>query len=126
MIEGATPECRGPRQVLIYQRAQDHLLSESARSAAVAGHFQLVKNDRDAQGNVYGAQENYEAQIGTGLGLFAWRAGLVLMFPLVVLYWITFFVMIALLLGYLALAGIIYLFAHWKIQKAGRGKNLVY
>jgi proteasome accessory factor A len=26
LIEGATPECRTPRQVLTYQRAQDHLL----------------------------------------------------------------------------------------------------
>jgi len=116
LIEGATPECRGARQALIYQRAQDFLLSQSARGAAVAGHFQLVKNDRDAKGNVYGAQENYEAEIGRGLSLFGWRAGLVLLVPFVLVYWIIFFLMIALLLAYFAAVGIIYLISQWFVS----------
>src|SRR4051812_14509171 len=34
-IEGATPECRGPRCLLACQRAQDRLLSAAAASARV-------------------------------------------------------------------------------------------
>ena len=62
LIEGATPECRGPREVVAYQRAQDRLLSECAAAHGV----QLLKNDRDAFQNVYGAQENYEAVLAPG------------------------------------------------------------
>ncbi len=77
LIEGATPECRGPLQVVRYQRAQDQLLSQCARLAEVDGEFSLVKNDRDAAGNVYGAQENYEADSRHGLValVLACRAG---------------------------------------------------
>src|SRR5262245_25642704 len=60
LIEGCTPECRGPRQLVSCQRAQDRLLSETARAATDAGEFSLLKNCRDSQGNSYGAQENYE------------------------------------------------------------------
>src|SRR5437667_11547497 len=34
LVEGSTPECPSPRQLLICQRAQDRLLSELARHAA--------------------------------------------------------------------------------------------
>lgn len=109
LIEGATPECRGARQLITYQRAQDRLLAEAAQSADVPGEFQLIKNDRDAEGNVYGAQENYEAQIGRGLALWGWRTGLVLLFPLVFLSWVGVCLLIGLLLGYLLCAGVLYL-----------------
>src|SRR5205807_1848031 len=33
LVEGATPECRGPRQLLCFQRAQDLLLSRAAASS---------------------------------------------------------------------------------------------
>ena len=82
LIEGATPECRGPIEAAIYQQAQDRLLADCsllARSAnASQGEpfdFRLLKNDRDAAGNVYGSQENYEAVIATGWRLAAWRIG---------------------------------------------------
>jgi len=39
LIEGATPECRGPLQVVRYQRAQDQLLSQCARLAEVDGEI---------------------------------------------------------------------------------------
>ncbi|MDP7305910.1 MAG: proteasome accessory factor PafA2 family protein [Pirellulaceae bacterium] len=58
LVEGATPECRGPREALTYQRAQDRLLAESAKSAVTNGQMVLIKNDRDGHDNVYGAQEN--------------------------------------------------------------------
>ena len=39
LVEGATPECRGPRQVLQYQRSQDDLLSRSAHETPGPGQF---------------------------------------------------------------------------------------
>jgi Pup amidohydrolase len=116
LIEGATPECRGPHQLLVYQRAQDQLLSEAAGATDEQGGFQLIKNDRDAEDNVYGAQENYEAEIGRGFSLICWRAGLVLLFPLVLCYWIAFFLMVMLLLSYLAMAGMFYFLAHGLVR----------
>ncbi len=109
LIEGSTPECRGPREAVRYQRAQDRLLSESARSAEIDGDLVLVKNDRDAFDHVYGAQENYEAILATGWSLLGWRVGLVLLLPLLLLTWFSFLVMIAALVLYLSVAGLIYL-----------------
>ena len=40
LIEGATPECRGPREVLAYQRAQDRLLADAAKAARIKGILQ--------------------------------------------------------------------------------------
>ncbi len=113
LIEGATPECRGPLQVVRYQRAQDQLLSQCARLAEVDGVFSLVKNDRDGRGHVYGAQENYEAILGTAWSLWLWRVGLILLAPLVVLTWLGVGLMIVGILVYLALAGLIYLPVQW-------------
>ena len=113
LIEGATPECRGPLQVVRYQRAQDQLLSQCARLADVDGVFSLVKNDRDGRGHVYGAQENYEAILGTAWSLWVWRVGLVLLAPLVMLTWLGVGLMIVGILVYLALAGLIYVPVQW-------------
>ncbi len=109
LIEGATPECRGPREALVYQRAQDRLLAEAAKSAATDGDLVLIKNDRDAFGNVYGAQENYEATIATGWQLVGWRIGLTLLFPLAVVTWIGMALSIVLTFCYFALAALCYL-----------------
>jgi len=109
LVEGATPECRGPRQLLACQRAQDKLLSDAARQAVVGGKLTLVKNDRDARGNVYGAQENYEAQIASGLRLAIWRTGLVLLFPLAVLTWVAILLSIIATLVYFSVAMLCYL-----------------
>ncbi len=88
LIEGATPECRGPGQLLLYQRAQELLLREAVEGAeealtrrGVRGRVGLLKNSRDAEGNVYGAQENYEAEIARGLPLALLRLGLFLLLP---------------------------------------------
>ncbi len=88
LIEGSTPECRGPREMLLHQRAQDLLLSEAARDADVPGVLALVKNDCDSQGRIYGAQENYELTLATGWRLKCWRWGLYLLFPLMLLAWL--------------------------------------
>lgn len=88
LVEGGTPECRSPGAALIQQRAQDMLLAgvlpEVERRLALRGHparVTLRKNCRDAEGNVYGAQENYEAELARGPALWAWRAGLVALVP---------------------------------------------
>ena len=90
LIEASTPECRGPSQLLLYQRAQDRLLYEAlpwARAALHAegfvGELGLLKNCRDVQGHVYGAQENYEVELARGLALWVYRVGLALLVPLV-------------------------------------------
>lgn len=89
VIEGGTPECRGPSQLLLYQRAQDDLLVRALPLAAERlarlghpGELGLLKNCRDAFGNIYGAQENYRAEIARGPRLALLRAGLALLAPL--------------------------------------------
>jgi proteasome accessory factor A len=83
-VEGATPECRSPRSLLAWQRAQDRLVSAAAASAQVPGELTLCKGNADAAGHVYGAQENYEVHAGPRLLL--WRLGLLfLLVPVVVL-----------------------------------------
>ncbi len=125
LIEGATPECRTPHQVLVYQRAQDHLLRESTTGSHVLGEFTLLKNDRDAQDNVYGAQENYEANLAQGWRLGLWRAGLVLLAPLMVLSWLGLLLQIVMLLLYMASAGIIYLFLRGFLTPPARRRALL-
>ncbi len=105
LIEGATPECRGPRELLLYQRAQDRLLSDCANTSSAAGQFRLIKNDRDSRGNIYGAQENYEVEIAGGVRLGIWRVGLIAMIPLVLATWLGFLVLLLGLGIYFVLAG---------------------
>ncbi len=87
LIEGSTPECRGARQLLLYQRAQDALFCQAAADAP-GGPFYLVKNCRDSVGNIYGAQENYEFPLADGWRLLAWRLGLIALTPLIPLTWL--------------------------------------
>ena len=109
LIEGTTPECRGPHQTIVYQRALDRMLAASAQAARVDGQFCLIKNDRDSRDNIYGAQENYESILATGLRLLLWRVGLVLIFPLAAVTWVGILLSVIATLAYFALAGLIYL-----------------
>lgn len=109
LIEGATPECRGPHRLLVYQRAQDAVLSAAARDANVAGgEFTLCKSDGDAWGNFYGAQENYEVDLAAGWRLGVWRAGLVMLVPLMVVSWAMAVVLMMGLGVYYAAAAVVY------------------
>ena len=110
LIEGSTPECRSPRQVLAWQRAQDELLSETANDA-FGSAVRLIKNDRDAAGNIYGTQENYEATLAGGWRLAVWRAALTVMLPLVILTWLILWLIDKLVEGYALAAAVIYLAA---------------
>ncbi len=116
LVEGATPECRSPRQLLAWQRAQDQLLS-SAAETAFGGDVRLMKNDRDAHGNIYGAQENYEVEFASGWQLVAWRASLVLILPLVALTWLTLWLMFFGIFLYSVAASLIYLALEKRIAR---------
>jgi len=120
LIEGATPECRGPRQVLAYQRAQDQLLSQAARAAPVDGELRLIKNCRDGRDNVYGAQENYEAILAGGFRLMLWRAGLILLLPVVLVMWVCLLAVIISVFIYLAVAGLAYLIIRLLVKRHRR------
>lgn len=105
LIEGATPECRGPGQLLLYQKAQELLLREAMEGAedalarrGVRGRIGLLKNSRDAEGHVYGSQENYETEMARGLPLLALRAGLFLLLPVLALTVVVTFLAILLIL----------------------------
>lgn len=111
LVEGATPECRGARRLVAYQRAQDRLLAEAAAASRLDGEFRLLKNDRDAEGNVYGAQENYEAQAAHGVCLWIWRVGLALLLPLVVLTRLAILLLVVGAIFYFLAAGVAYLLA---------------
>lgn len=108
LVEGATPECRGPTQLLAYQRAQDRLLSQAAQTAPVDGDLRLIKNCRDSRDNVYGAQENYEATLASGWRLLVWRVGLILLLPVVPMMWLCLLMVIVAVFVYLAVAGLAY------------------
>jgi proteasome accessory factor A len=85
-VEGATPECRGPKEVVRYQRAQDVLLSrQAAASGGPNGDATLLKASHDGQGHYFGCHENYEATVGSGCELLIWRVGLALALPLLFL-----------------------------------------
>ena len=105
LVEAGTPECRGPSQALLYQRAQDRMLYEALEAAEAIlsreGHFGslgLLKNCRDVEGNVYGAQENYEVELARGAGLWLYRFGLALVVPLAVVPALVYLAAIALVL----------------------------
>lgn len=92
LVEGVTPECTSPRELLVYQKAQERLLVDALRHAERAlpqssdedCRFGLLKNCRDAYGHVHAAQENYEVDIARGWRLGLLRAGLVALAPAIV------------------------------------------
>lgn len=119
LLEGATPECRSPRQLLTWQRAQDELLSSAAEQASY-GEVRLLKNDRDARGNIYGAQENYEADFASGAALVAWRVGLVLALPVVVVTWLLLWLMAFAIVVYSLVAQLTYLVLERHLEQPAR------
>ena len=111
-LRSATPECRGPLEVVRYQRAMDQLVSQSARLTEMNGQLSLLKMDRHASGRA-GGHESYEANLGESWRLGCWRLGLLLLMPLVLATWLGLGLLIIGILVYLALAGLIYLPWRW-------------
>lgn len=88
LIEVATPECRSPAELVLYQRAQERLMVQALPGARLAlaaegfrGELSLLKNCRDAFNNIYGPQENYEAEVANGVWLWALRIGVTSLLP---------------------------------------------
>ena len=101
LIEGATPECLTPYELLCHQRAQEAWLIQALSSQRIQNDqaFQgcgLLKNCRDAEGHIYGSQENYESEIGTPIWLFVYRLVVCIAIP------VTFVGTIAMILGMLS------------------------
>ena len=123
LLEGSTPECRGPRQLLAYQRAQDALFATAARDVSIeAGDVTLCKSDRDAAGHMYGSQENYECTLANGWRWHGWRAGLVLLTPTLLLMWVGICAALLVIVAYYALAGLLFPIvagARWLLAGAG-------
>lgn len=109
LIEGATPECRSPRQLLACQHAQDQLLAEAAGRAYQHRKIALIKNDRDALGNIYGSQENYSATFASGWRLALWRTLLVMLFPVVLFTWSLLWIVALFVILYTLVASLVYL-----------------
>lgn len=126
LVEGATPECRSPRQLLAWQQAQDSLLAEAAVEAFGERRIRLLKNDRDSQGNIYGAQENYEARLATGWRMRLWQTLLVLLLPIVVLTWLMLWVLAGAVLLYTILATLFYLATERLIRKPAALAKLLF
>lgn len=135
LVEGATPECRGPSSVVLYQRAQDSLLAEATPIAAsrlakagFGGDLGLLKNCRDADGHWYGAQENYELEIARGVALAAWRVGLAVLLPVALagalLTWVVMIALIAVVVAglVLVLASTLLIGARRRAQVLGLNK----
>src|SRR5215213_5660050 len=60
--EYSTPEVTNPRDVVLWDKAGEHIMAEAARRAArIPGTapIQLYKNNTDGKGASYGAHENY-------------------------------------------------------------------
>jgi proteasome accessory factor A len=116
LVEAGTPECRGPAQLVLYQRAQEEMLRQALVPANMillhAGHhgdLDLLKNCRDAQGHLYGAQENYEVEVASGVKLFLLRAGILALLPLHVVVALLFWALFVVVLGGVVL-GLLLLF----------------
>ena len=61
--EVSTPECTGPRQVVVYDRAAEEIVRASMRRANArlgpGAEMVVHKNNSDGKGNSYGCHENY-------------------------------------------------------------------
>ena len=125
LVEGSTPECRSPHQLLVWQRAQDEMLAEAA-DVAFGNSVRLIKNDRDAVGNVYGSQENYEATLATGWRLAAWRIALVLLLPLAAMTWVLLWLIDVAVTCYALAATVIYLAAERIFERPERLARLLF
>jgi hypothetical protein len=137
LIEASTPECRGPSELLLYQKAQERMLVEVVPEANAvlrmqghAGELGLLKNCRDADGNVYGAQENYEIELASGLSLVGYRVGLALLLPWIVLsgllvLLVSFAWVVLLMVGFFAALLVLFLVALVRPKRADAIERLL-
>ena len=86
LIEIATPETRSPREVVIYQLANDGLLQAALESNRPPEEWSLIKSNSDAYGHTLGQHESYDMRIAQGGWLVAWWCGLLLLLLPLALY----------------------------------------
>ncbi len=121
LIESATPECNSPRALLTYQIANEQLIAETLEKTCHDVDAGLIKSCSDAHGHCFGQHESYEVEIGRGWRLHAWRAGLIGLLPVLILYrltsaiWFLLIWMLAAIHGYCSLwyAGVAMHVAQW-------------
>ena len=89
LIECATPECHTAHELILYQRAQEALLTKALPMAqkfmaydGIDGELSLLKNCRDYEGNTYGSQENYDSYVAKGLRWYGLTTFLILYIPI--------------------------------------------
>ena len=92
LIESKTPECSSASELLLYQKSLESLLIKaipiveaSLSEQGFQGNLRIIKNCRDAQGNIYGSQENYETKIASSYNYSLLKICLALLFPLVLI-----------------------------------------
>lgn len=120
LIEAATPECRSPRDVLAHGRALDSLLAAAVKNARFETEVRLIKNCRDGHGNVYGAQENYDAEFARGLPLALWRIGVLILGLVAIVANVVCLVMAAFFITLLILLVMLLLFVALVSRRWGR------
>lgn len=77
------------------------LAEQALEMQGFPGTLKILKNCRDSEGHIYGAQENYEVEIASGSMLHLLKFGLILLFPLVIL--LALFLFTELVLGFVDL-----------------------
>jgi proteasome accessory factor A len=105
LLELATPETSSPKELVAYQLANEQLIAEASLSSKGGGRGPWMKANVDAFGHTMGQHESYDMRIASGGWLIAWWFGLIMLFPLVVLYRVAVMVWFATLVGckYLAM-----------------------
>lgn len=131
LFEAATPECSAPSVLLLYQKAQDTLVTEAIppaeeqlRRAGHVGQLVVLKNALDADGHRYGPQESYSVCAGARYPLFV--LGLVALTPLVVLSTVVLWVLFVPLIILLLAAGVTFLLAMlvWMLVRSTTDEQL--
>jgi proteasome accessory factor A len=103
LIEFATPEVRSPDELLACQRGLDGLAATAASDSQTSFDLRVLKNSSDALGHVYGCQENYEAEVAKGIGLWLFRGFILLLWMMQILALLVSLPVMGLMLGALGL-----------------------
>ena len=101
LFKMATPEMHQPSDVVASQRCNDQMMEDAAERCDLTSSIRVLKNSRDAKGNVYGCQENYEAVVATGFWLIVYRVCVSILWMMQVL---TAFLSVPLILTVVAVA----------------------
>ncbi|MEO1525039.1 MAG: proteasome accessory factor PafA2 family protein [Planctomycetota bacterium] len=116
LVEIATPEVASPDELLACQRSIDELVAEAASESGGEIDLRVLKNSSDALGHVYGCQENYEAEVASGVWLILYRV-------LIAVLWSLQLVTFALSLPVMALTFLVVTLGRLRSQEPERGTD---